>query len=163
MKFKISKNPNEQEFIEISEAVVANDGYCPCLLNKNEDTKCMCKDFRDSEDVDFCHCGRYYKTKEYETIAIIGDISEGDSIVEYVNWCEKLAFQDFIVYGLPFNLYSFQITTDKYRNLCKTIISKADALIVLDCSNELQAIVEEYIYWAKELGKKVLTAEDLRR
>ncbi len=163
MKFKINKNPNEQEFAEISEAVAENDGYCPCLLNKDENTKCMCKDFRDSEEVDFCHCGRYYKTKEYESIAIIGDISDSDSMVDYINWCEKLAFQDFIVYGLPFNLYSYQITTDKYCNLCKSVIAKADAVVVLSCTEELQGIIEEYTYWAKELGKKVLTAEDLRR
>lgn len=40
-----------------------NDGYCPCRLIKNEDTKCMCKEFREQESGE-CHCGLYVKTKE---------------------------------------------------------------------------------------------------
>ena len=45
----------------------AKGGYCPCRLEKNEDTKCMCKEFRDQiADPDFegyCHCMLYYKSK----------------------------------------------------------------------------------------------------
>lgn len=45
------------------EAVEANDGYCPCALAKNKDTKCMCKDFREQE-IGRCHCGRFEKVQE---------------------------------------------------------------------------------------------------
>lgn len=38
-------------------------GYCPCSLIRNEDTKCMCKKFREMEEGE-CHCGLYVKTKE---------------------------------------------------------------------------------------------------
>lgn len=55
----------------IGEAVKANDGYCPCLIQKSSDTVCMCKDFRDSfsnlkkgESV-VCHCGRYKAINEH--------------------------------------------------------------------------------------------------
>lgn len=37
-----------------------NDGYCPCVIEKNEDTKCMCKAFRE-QDSGECHCGLYIK------------------------------------------------------------------------------------------------------
>lgn len=32
---------------DIEAAVKANDGYCPCACVKDQDTKCMCKDFRE--------------------------------------------------------------------------------------------------------------------
>lgn len=37
-----------------------NDGYCPCSLLKNDDTKCMCKEFREMKTGE-CHCGLYIK------------------------------------------------------------------------------------------------------
>ena len=41
--------------------VEQNNGYCPCLVQKNEDTKCMCKDFREQTTPGPCHCGRFEK------------------------------------------------------------------------------------------------------
>ena len=45
---KIIKNPDEKFFSEISKAVADNDGYCPCAVLKNQSTKCMCEEFRNS-------------------------------------------------------------------------------------------------------------------
>ena len=47
---------------EIKDAIKDNDGYCVCAVDKNEDTKCMCKDFREQETSGTCHCGLYKKT-----------------------------------------------------------------------------------------------------
>lgn len=58
---KIIPNPDSEQFEMITKKVLANDGYCPCLLEKNEDTKCMCKDFREQQTPGFCHCGRFKK------------------------------------------------------------------------------------------------------
>ena len=41
-----------------------NDGYCPCLIERNEDTKCMCKDFREQTHPGVCHCGRFEKVEK---------------------------------------------------------------------------------------------------
>ena len=64
---KIVRNPDEAKAREISEAVKANGGYCPCRIVKNEDTKCMCREFReqiaDENFEGFCHCMLYYKEK----------------------------------------------------------------------------------------------------
>ena len=56
---------------KIKAAVDANDGYCPCLIQKSPDTVCMCKEFRDSfanlkkgESVT-CRCGRYKAVNEH--------------------------------------------------------------------------------------------------
>ena len=40
-----------------------NDGYCPCSTVKNEDTKCVCKEFRDMGE-GICHCGLFIKKKD---------------------------------------------------------------------------------------------------
>lgn len=59
----IKVNPDEEYVREIRQKLKANNGYCPCSLIKNEDTKCMCKEFRESES-GWCHCGLYHKECE---------------------------------------------------------------------------------------------------
>ena len=157
----IYTNPNEEELKEIIEAVDANDGYCPCALEKTDDAKCMCKDFRDCIDTDFCHCGRFYKVKNYETLALIGDVSEEDRASTYMEWFERLAYQDFVVFGIPLNLYDIHCTSEKYINLCKSIIAKADAVVALGIDRDLYITANELLEWADRIGKKVLTREDL--
>lgn len=53
---------------EAEAGVKAKDGYCCCEIFKTNDTKCMCKDFRDKiADSSFegeCNCGLYYKHLE---------------------------------------------------------------------------------------------------
>ena len=61
---KIKKNPDEKKYQEISNQVKENDGFCPCRLVRNEDTKCMCKEFRESTTEGYCHCGLFYKEKD---------------------------------------------------------------------------------------------------
>lgn len=45
----------------IKQLVVENDGYCPCTVVKNPDTKCICKEFREQKHAGICHCGRFEK------------------------------------------------------------------------------------------------------
>ena len=45
----------------VGELVKANNGYCPCAVIKNEDTKCPCKEFREQKEEGLCHCGRFAK------------------------------------------------------------------------------------------------------
>ena len=44
----------------VADLVKQNDGYCPCMIERTPDTKCMCKDFREQAE-GLCHCGRYRK------------------------------------------------------------------------------------------------------
>lgn len=60
---KIKLNSDENIVKEIRQKLKDNDGYCPCKLYKNADTKCMCKDFREQSEGE-CHCGLYIKTNE---------------------------------------------------------------------------------------------------
>ena len=47
-------------------AIKENDGYCLCAVEKNKDTKCICKAFLEQEESGLCHCGLYekYEVKE---------------------------------------------------------------------------------------------------
>lgn len=58
---QIVRNSNKDIYNEVTRAVKENDGYCPCELDKTEDTKCPCKSFREQTQVGECHCGRYIK------------------------------------------------------------------------------------------------------
>ena len=59
----IKINSDKKHVENIKTKLRENNGYCPCSLVKNEDTKCMCKAFREMEEGE-CHCGLYIKTKE---------------------------------------------------------------------------------------------------
>lgn len=64
---KIRLNENTKIVETVQEGLKRTGGYCPCIREQNEDTKCMCKDFREKvKDPDFegyCHCMLYYKEK----------------------------------------------------------------------------------------------------
>ena len=60
MQIKIRKVNDPELVAELILAIKENDGYCPCRLSKTEDTKCMCKEFRE-QDIGTCHCGLYEK------------------------------------------------------------------------------------------------------
>ncbi len=44
---KIIKNPDEETFKSVIAEVKANDGYCPCRLERTPSTKCPCLEFRE--------------------------------------------------------------------------------------------------------------------
>ena len=60
---QIKLNKNNELVKDIKEKLIKNQGYCPCAIEKNADTKCMCKDFREQKE-GYCHCMLYYKTQE---------------------------------------------------------------------------------------------------
>lgn len=60
---KVNLNPDAEYVKEVRKKLKANNGHCPCVLEKNPDTKCMCKSFRDQIDrgePGYCHCELYY-------------------------------------------------------------------------------------------------------
>jgi hypothetical protein len=57
---KVTTNKNREIVDLIRKKLRDNDGYCPCAIEKTEDTKCMCKQFRE-QGIGYCHCGLYYK------------------------------------------------------------------------------------------------------
>ena len=65
---KVTLNPDESVVARIKEGLERTGGYCPCRLQRTDDTKCMCKEFReqikDPGYEGFCHCLLYYKSLE---------------------------------------------------------------------------------------------------
>lgn len=49
---------------DISQAVKDNDGYCPCKLIRNADTKCPCKEFIENPNLGMCECGLFTKVEK---------------------------------------------------------------------------------------------------
>ena len=64
---KVRLNDDKDIVASVKEGLKRTGGYCPCRLDRNEDTKCMCKEFREQiADPDFegyCHGILYYKEK----------------------------------------------------------------------------------------------------
>ena len=67
MKPKIRLNENEEIVKMIKDGLKAKGGYCPCRMERTEDNKCICKEFReqiaDPNFEGYCHCMLYYKEK----------------------------------------------------------------------------------------------------
>ena len=65
---KIRLNENKEIVEMIRDGLKAKGGYCPCRREISEDTKCMCKEFRDQiadpEYEGYCHCMLFYKSKQ---------------------------------------------------------------------------------------------------
>lgn len=61
-------NEDKETVRIIKEGLKMKDGYCPCHVEKTEDNKCICKEFReqiaDPEFEGYCHCMLYYKSKD---------------------------------------------------------------------------------------------------
>ena len=64
---KVTLNSNEEIVTTVKDGLERTGGYCPCRLERTEENKCMCKEFRDQiKDENFegyCHCMLYYKSK----------------------------------------------------------------------------------------------------
>ena len=60
---------SDKEIVKIiKEGLKNTGGYCPCKIERTEDTKCMCTEFKEQiKDTNFegyCHCRLYYKSRE---------------------------------------------------------------------------------------------------
>ncbi|HOA84882.1 MAG: ferredoxin thioredoxin reductase catalytic beta chain [Clostridiales bacterium] len=64
----IKLNENKDIVRVVREGLKRTGGYCPCRRERTEDTKCICREFReqmaDPEFEGFCHCMLYYKYNE---------------------------------------------------------------------------------------------------
>ena len=60
-------NKDEDIVKAVKEGLEKTGGYCPCRIERTEENKCICKEFRDQindpEFEGYCHCMLYYKSK----------------------------------------------------------------------------------------------------
>ena len=52
------KNPDKEFRENVIKRIKENNGYCPCRFEKTPDTKCRCKEFRETGE---CICGLFIK------------------------------------------------------------------------------------------------------
>lgn len=61
-------NDDKEMVKSIKEGLKRTGGYCPYRIQRTEENKCMCKEFReqiaDPNFEGFCHCMLYYKSKD---------------------------------------------------------------------------------------------------
>ena len=64
----VTLNKDEAVVKKIREGLRQKGGYCPCRLQKKEEYKCICEEFRaqmaDPDFEGYCHCMLYYKSKD---------------------------------------------------------------------------------------------------
>lgn len=64
---KVRLNEDAEVVRMVKEGLEARGGYCPCVREVSEDTRCMCREFKeqiaDPEFEGYCHCMLYYKEK----------------------------------------------------------------------------------------------------
>lgn len=59
---KVIISQDKERVVMVRQQLKETGGYCPCRLLRNEDTKCICKEFRDAIEegkLGKCHCGLY--------------------------------------------------------------------------------------------------------
>lgn len=62
MKIVVSR---DKELVkEVREGLKRTGGFCPCRVAQTEDTRCMCKDFREQQTEGECYCGLFSKVKD---------------------------------------------------------------------------------------------------
>ena len=63
-KVRFNEKLTTKQVNKILDALDANGGYCPCQAGKSADTKCHCKDFKESKKIGApCICKIYVKVK----------------------------------------------------------------------------------------------------
>lgn len=75
-------NEDKEMVKMIREGLKRTGGYCPCRLERTEENKCICKEFReqiaDPNYKGYCHCMLYYKSKaDDEADNEKGDVENG--------------------------------------------------------------------------------------
>ena len=64
----VKLNPDKEIVKSIRDGLEKTGGYCPCRIERTEEYKCMCDEFKlqiaDPEFEGYCHCMLYYKTTE---------------------------------------------------------------------------------------------------
>ena len=65
---KVILNSDEEIVKTIKEGLKQTGGYCPCRVERTDENKCMCEEFKaqiaDPDFEGYCQCMLYYKSKE---------------------------------------------------------------------------------------------------
>ena len=61
-------NTDAEVVANIREGLKRTGGYCPCRIQRTEENRCICQEFKDQiadpNYEGYCHCMLYYKEKD---------------------------------------------------------------------------------------------------
>ncbi len=64
----VTLNKDQEMVAQIRRGLERTGGYCPCRVQRTEENKCICQEFRqqiaDPSFEGYCHCMLYYKSKD---------------------------------------------------------------------------------------------------
>jgi hypothetical protein len=114
----------------------------------------MCKNFREQEESGFCHCGRFLKVKDYPIITILchpADANLADQMAE------SLTPQGFVVLTPHYSNEGWYSTKKAvFDEVQRTQIYMANVVFVMNSNHEAIEFLENDIFWAEELQKKIV-------
>ena len=148
-EFDIIPNPDFIRRKKVEELIKENDGYCCCAVEHTEDTKCMCKEFRDSKEFGFCHCGRYYKVLHAPKVCLCGSTKFKEKFFEVAR---DLTLQGYIV-TMPMVFIHrgddvAPMDKDFLDEIHKAKIADADLVYVINCNKYIGESTKSEIDWA---------------
>lgn len=152
--FKYKPTPNAEIYKEVTEAVRENNNYCCCETEKTDDTKCMCKNFRLQDESGFCHCGRFYKVREFDTITILCTPEDHDHALNMAYTLTKMGF--IVTLPMYFGMFGYSKDPDLFNELQKAKIHQASTVIVCNSCQAAVDFLADGILWAEELQKKII-------
>jgi len=156
-EYETIPNPDFVHRKKIEEAVKNNDGYCPCAIERSEDTLCPCKAFREQSCAGLCHCGRFYKVLKAPKVCLCGSTRFKDKFFEVAR---DLTLKGCIVTMPLVFIHSgdeeINETQKQYLDeVHKAKIKDADLIYIINCDNYIGSSTRSEINWATELGKKI--------
>lgn len=158
----VKTNPNKSFLSAIIQALAENEGYCPCQLVKNEDTECMCKDFRDQTRTGFCHCGRYYKLNKFPVVTLCGStkFKKDFELVRQAMTLEGAVILAPELYKHWDNIELTEEEIDRINLVHYQKIEMADIVFIINKGGYIGEQTRKEIEWATELNKKIVYLED---
>ena len=155
-RFEIIPNPDFIFRKEVEEAIKANDGYCCCALKKSEDTKCMCKAFREQQTYGFCNCGRYLKVLKCPKVCLCGSTRFKEKFFEVAReFTMKGAIVTMPLVFVHRGDVVDELDKDFLDEVHKAKIADADLIYIINQNGYIGESTQSEIDWAEMLGKKI--------
>ena len=154
-EYSIIPNPNFIFRKKVEEEIKNNGGYCISCSEKNEDTKCICSEFKNQQHSGWCKCGQYYKILKASKIYLCGDIEFKSEIKKIAN---QLTLEGHIVLTPTIQLNYKDLNKEEkelLNEIYKTEIDECDLVYVINQNGYIDNLTREQINWAIQLGKKI--------
>lgn len=154
-EYIINPNPDFVFRKQIEENIKNNNGYCISCAEQNENTKCVCQEFKDQDYSGFCKCGQYYKSLKPQIVCICGSIESQEQILQIAY---NLIVQGYIVLVSALSLYTSS-NSEQDRKMMNEVdkaeIEEADLIYIINPQSNIDELTKEQLQWATQLNKKI--------